>query len=234
MIVLHYTGMTIRLRRFGVSPRAAAKFPPTTLCSRTAGSCKWSRKAGGRGMPERPRGPGRPTSTPARSGSKSPTRGTTTAIRIFPARQIAAVTALCRSILTRYTIPTDPGLGHSDIAPARKRDPGEKFPWRTLCEFGHRPLGQTHPAHRQWGAAGARLPGRRRFGTADRAGRIRLRRADQRLYDSVTLEAVSALQRHFRPQRIDGICDTSTRSTLRDLLAQRDRPRNLAGRAPQL
>src|SRR6266404_7862501 len=54
----------------------------------------------------------------------------------FPRRQIAAVTALCRSILTRYRIPPHRVLGHSDVAPARKRDPGEKFPWRLLAGSG--------------------------------------------------------------------------------------------------
>ena len=50
----------------------------------------------------------------------------------FPKRQIAAVTALCRSILTRHPIQPTRVLAHSDVAPARKQDPGEKFPWRTL------------------------------------------------------------------------------------------------------
>src|ERR1700744_2873122 len=54
----------------------------------------------------------------------------------FPKRQIAAVTALCRSIQTRNTIPPVRVLAHSDVAPERKQDPGEKFPWRTLYESG--------------------------------------------------------------------------------------------------
>src|SRR5579872_4764927 len=57
----------------------------------------------------------------------------------FPKRQIAAVTALCRSIQTRYAIPPVRVLAHSDVAPSRKQDPGEKFPWRTLHDsaIGH-------------------------------------------------------------------------------------------------
>src|ERR1700734_1103799 len=54
----------------------------------------------------------------------------------FPKRQIAAVTALCRSIQTRNTIPPSRVLAHSDVAPSRKQDPGEKFPWRTLWDSG--------------------------------------------------------------------------------------------------
>jgi N-acetylmuramoyl-L-alanine amidase len=45
----------------------------------------------------------------------------------FPRRQIAAVTTLCRSILTRHDVPADRVLAHSDVAPARNVDPGEKF-----------------------------------------------------------------------------------------------------------
>src|SRR5215831_19979015 len=54
----------------------------------------------------------------------------------FPKRQIAAVTALCRSIQTRNAIAPARVLAHSDVAPARKQDPGEKFPWRTLANSG--------------------------------------------------------------------------------------------------
>lgn len=54
----------------------------------------------------------------------------------FPTRQIAAVTALCRSIFTRHTIPPMRVLAHSDVAPSRKQDPGEKFPWRVLHDSG--------------------------------------------------------------------------------------------------
>src|SRR5579885_1743663 len=57
--------------------------------------------------------------------------------RDFPLRQIAAVISLCRSILTRRgPISADRVLGHSDVAPARKQDPGERFPWQLLSESG--------------------------------------------------------------------------------------------------
>ena len=55
----------------------------------------------------------------------------------FPLRQTAAVIALCRSIITRRgPISADRILAHSDVAPARKQDPGEKFPWGLLSESG--------------------------------------------------------------------------------------------------
>lgn len=54
----------------------------------------------------------------------------------FPARQIDAVAALLKSIRTRHIIPAARILGHSDVAPMRKEDPGEKFPWRRLADEG--------------------------------------------------------------------------------------------------
>jgi len=49
-------------------------------------------------------------------------------------------------------------------------------------------------------------------------------------YDSATHEVVTAFQRHFRPERVDGVSDASTRATLADLLTHRNRPRNIAAR----
>jgi N-acetylmuramoyl-L-alanine amidase len=54
------------------------------------------------------------------------------------------------------------------------------------------------------------------------------------IYDSVMHDLVSAFQRHFRQERIDGVTDESTRTTLRDLLATRGRVRTIAGRTRDL
>lgn len=54
----------------------------------------------------------------------------------FPEAQIVALIALCRDILERHRIPARNIVGHSDIAPERKRDPGELFPWRRLSVAG--------------------------------------------------------------------------------------------------
>jgi N-acetylmuramoyl-L-alanine amidase len=54
----------------------------------------------------------------------------------FAAPQIAALIDLAGGILARHPIPPSRVLGHSDVAPARKQDPGELFPWRHLAEFG--------------------------------------------------------------------------------------------------
>ena len=149
----------------------------------------------------------------------------------FPKRQIAAVTALCRSIQTRHTIAPARVLAHSDVAPARKQDPGEKFPWRTLYEsgVGHwvKPapivnFGQVLAPGSRGDAVVALQKSLREYGYGIEA---------KGEFDSNTLEVVTAFQRHFRPERVDGHADPSTRSTLQELLAGRGRAGTMAARA---
>ena len=56
--------------------------------------------------------------------------------RPFPRVQVEAVIALCRDILSRHEIPARNVVGHSDVAPMRKEDPGELFPWAWLAAQG--------------------------------------------------------------------------------------------------
>ena len=117
------------------------------------------------------------------------------------------------------------------VAPARKQDPGEKFPWRTLHDsgVGHwvKPAPLTEqgpmfsPGHRDAEIAALQASLREYGYGLDPNG----------IFDNSTYEVVTAFQRHFRPQRVDGVCDASTRKTLEDLLIHRGRPRNIAARA---
>ena len=118
----------------------------------------------------------------------------------FGYRPIGALAALCRQILNRHFIPAWRVLGHSDVAPARKDDPGELFPWEKLAGEG---IGL-------WPAPGGD-PG-------DAAVPALLARYG---YDpDVPLEkSVTAFQRHFRPSRVDGIADRETRTMLSGLVA---------------
>jgi N-acetylmuramoyl-L-alanine amidase len=149
----------------------------------------------------------------------------------FPKRQIAAVTALCRGIQTRHAIAPVRVLAHSDVAPSRKQDPGEKFPWRTLSDSG---VGHwVEPAPFVEGGAVLALGDR-----SDAVAAIQEALAKygygisvNSIYDSVTHEVVKAFQRHFRPERIDGVVDESTRRTLLELIAQRGGVRTRAARA---
>jgi len=66
--------------------------------------------------------------------------------RPFPEAQIAAVIALLADIRGRWTVEDGRILGHSDVAPARKQDPGELFPWKRLAEAGHGVWADADPA----------------------------------------------------------------------------------------
>jgi N-acetylmuramoyl-L-alanine amidase len=136
----------------------------------------------------------------------------------FPLRQIAAVIALCRGIMLRREVPAHRVLAHSDVAPSRKKDPGEKFPWHSLANSGVGHWVQPAPIVR-----GEAL----KLGTINDSVRD-LQQALARYgygipingkYDGATMEVVTAFQRHFRPARVDGIADHSTLVTLQALLA---------------
>jgi N-acetylmuramoyl-L-alanine amidase len=138
----------------------------------------------------------------------------------FPDRQIAAVIALCRDILTRRPMRPDRVVAHSDVAPSRKQDPGEKFPWARLhaAGIGHwvepAPVGEARGLARgDSGPAVTELQGlfaKYGYGIAS------IGQFDQPMHDVVV-----AFQRHFRPARVDGIADASTVETLGRLLAAR-------------
>lgn len=148
----------------------------------------------------------------------------------FPKRQIAAVTALCRGILTRTAIPPARVLAHSDVAPARKQDPGERFPWQTLHDsgVGHwvRPAKITNGPLLALGDRGDAVTAMQKS-LSDYGYGVEV----SGNYDSATHEVVMAFQRHFRPERVDGVSDASTRATLQELLLHRNRPRSIAARA---
>src|SRR5216683_3065519 len=143
----------------------------------------------------------------------------------FPLRQIAASISLCKSIITRRgPISADRILGHSDVAPARKQDPGEKFPWGLLSESGVGHWVRAAPLDLE----GTGLKPGDRGESATRLQRT-LRSygygiAETGTYDDATREVVTAFQRHFRQARVDGIADPSTLLTLRALIETRPAP----------
>lgn len=139
--------------------------------------------------------------------------------RPFAEAQIDAVIALCRDIVGRLQIAPQRVLGHSDVAPGRKTDPGEFFPWARLAAAGIGHIVAPEPIGRDRGlcvgdegAAVAELQGLlRRYGYVfDAAGGV---------YCEATAQTVAAFQRHFRPARVDGVGDFSTVATLERLEA---------------
>lgn len=139
--------------------------------------------------------------------------------RAFPDEQIHSVIALSKDICARHGIPAERVLAHSDIAPRRKSDPGELFPWSSLAAAG---VGH-------W-VAPSSIGGGRFLSEGDRGEPVEALQAMLALYgygieitghyDTNTRSVVEAFQRHFRQSRVDGIADASTVTTLRDLLSE--------------
>jgi N-acetylmuramoyl-L-alanine amidase len=136
--------------------------------------------------------------------------------RPFPDAQIAAVIELIADIRSRWMVEDDKIVGHSDIAPDRKDDPGELFPWKRLAEAGHG-LWVEPPA-----APGAPLAeGEEGAGVfALQAGFTRLGYdcAPSGRFDAHTTAVVRAFQRHWVQTRFDGTADGDTRARLIALL----------------
>ncbi len=138
--------------------------------------------------------------------------------RDFPEPQVSAVISLCRGILERHPIPPERVLGHSDVAPLRKEDPGERFPWQRLHEAG---IGHWVPPEPIDGGPMLRRGDR---GEAVLTLQKKFREYGYGLdaeaeFGAETEAVVRAFQRHFRPARLDGIADASTLATLSRLAA---------------
>ncbi len=116
--------------------------------------------------------------------------------RPFPKAQIAAAVALCTAIRARHAMPAKAIIGHSDVAPARKTDPGELFPWAQLAGHGLGIWPEAAP-HRPVDPAMA-IDGLRTIGY----------RLD--LPHTLPVHLIAAFQRHWRPQRVDGGLDRQT------------------------
>ncbi len=117
----------------------------------------------------------------------------------YPQQQIAALIELCHDILARHPaiVPRNV-VGHSDIAPTRKIDPGLRFPWKTLADAGIGP----------WPHAAAPIEG---------DVQAALRRVGYTA-DVPVHEIVATFQRRYRPGKTDGVADPETRALIAGLL----------------
>jgi N-acetylmuramoyl-L-alanine amidase len=132
--------------------------------------------------------------------------------RPFPDTQIDALTELSREILARHRIPPARVLGHSDVAPVRKQDPGELFPWARLARSGiglwpDEPDFDPEAEIFEPGAEGPEIAAfqeslvRYGYGLTP-SGR----------HDDESVSVLRAFQRHFRPAGIDGRIDPQCRA----------------------
>lgn len=137
----------------------------------------------------------------------------------FPKQQIDAVIELSRGILERHAIPAARVLGHSDVAPARKQDPGELFPWQRLALKG---VGRFIDPGSVEPVAGQDI------GPGDTGWQIQEFQNNLRAFgysmettgafDEVTVITTLAFQRHFRPEAMNGLGDLHTQELLRTYL----------------
>ncbi len=118
--------------------------------------------------------------------------------RPFPAAQMAALADLAQGILKRWPIPARNVIGHSDVAPRRKQDPGELFDWYWLAERG---IGL-------WPRPGQK-----------RVGEVTALLADYGYDVADPKAALVAFQRHFRPLSCDGVADAESLALLNGLMA---------------
>jgi N-acetylmuramoyl-L-alanine amidase len=123
----------------------------------------------------------------------------------FTDPQMEALIDLSRGIFARHAIMPARVVGHSDVAPARKEDPGELFPWKCLSEYGIGvwPAGGFDALPESFEQALSRFG----YGIAPEV-------------DVPTQKVIAAFQRHFRPARIDGGWDEECGRLLAALLAQ--------------
>lgn len=137
----------------------------------------------------------------------------------FPDAQMTALEELCASILTRHAVEPRNVVGHSDVAPLRKQDPGELFDWNRLASKG---IGVAVPAWSDQTTSGS---------AASCQSPVQIAELQRKLaawgygleatgeLDDLTLACISAFQRHFRPRRVDGKADSDTVGVLDQLLA---------------
>ena len=136
--------------------------------------------------------------------------GHTCGYRPFPDEQIEALVPLLHRIVKDYDIPRANVVGHSDIAPQRKLDPGELFPWERLAEYR---LALPRPEKLELGDP---------FDN-DGSFYLALERYGYDISDGK--KAVEAFQRRWRPEKIDGEIDGQIRAILFRLLLDRDQGR---------
>jgi N-acetylmuramoyl-L-alanine amidase len=136
----------------------------------------------------------------------------------FAPAQIARVIALVADIVARNRLDPARVFAHSDVAPARKMDPGERFPWKEFFNQGFGTWVEPEPVSADsglaYGDSGADVAA-----VQDLLGCVGFRIPPGGTFDETTQHAITAFQRHWRPERVDGRADRSTVATMRRLVA---------------
>ncbi len=130
----------------------------------------------------------------------------------YPEGQIAAVIELCQGILARWPIPQARIVAHSDIAPDRKEDPGEHFPWKQLADAGVGLWPAEKPPVEPWMTHGAAIgdAGITVDGLREALAEIGYKVERAGPFDESLAAVVRAFQRRWRPLRVAGLGDVET------------------------
>ena len=212
MLVLHYTGMTTARRRWSgcaIPPPVSApiivveengviwRLVPENRRAFHAGVSCWE---------------GERDLNAVSLGIEIVNPGHEWGYREFPDVQMASVEALCADLISRHSIPAHRVVGHSDIAPDRKTDPGELFDWPRLARAG---IGIWPPANAS--EPECKIDRAQSLDDLTAIGYC----ATERSMSS----ALIAFQRRFRPSRCDGRLDAETAARLSEVRAAFDRAR---------
>jgi N-acetylmuramoyl-L-alanine amidase len=130
----------------------------------------------------------------------------------YPEGQVQSVMALVKAIMTRHGLDRQHVIGHSDLAPSRKPDPGEKFPWQRLADAGLSIWPKPGPEDGNQtvvfdtlGALDARL-----VAMQGSLSEIGYGVTNNGTYDATLKDIIRAFQRRFRQSKADGIIDVET------------------------
>jgi N-acetylmuramoyl-L-alanine amidase len=130
----------------------------------------------------------------------------------YPKAQIDALVDLVKDIVARHQIRPDRILGHSDIAPLRKVDPGPTFPWKRLADEGLIPWPEATAVMERRACYEAGLPDIAWFQVKLEQHGFAIPKSGE--LDAVTKQVLAAFQMKYRPARYDGTPDAETAAIL--------------------
>lgn len=138
----------------------------------------------------------------------------------FPEDQINAVVHLLREIMARHDLSPARIVGHSDVAPGRKLDPGEAFPWSVLADYGVALAPKC-----AIGRGGAVVLSRGDAGDAVAVLQKKLAAIGYGVgvtgaFDQITHDCVHAFQARYRQAEVSGVVDEETRTIIDDIAGQ--------------
>ncbi|TNE66399.1 MAG: N-acetylmuramoyl-L-alanine amidase [Alphaproteobacteria bacterium] len=139
--------------------------------------------------------------------------------RPFPEKQVESLLLLLAEVRSRHTIPAGRYLGHSDIAPARKTDPGELFPWARLAAHGFGLWSRLDGSDTRL-VAGAEPMAEMTNRLNKQLAIVGYHIGDNDSYGAGTEPLLRAFQAHWRPETVSGLYDHGTAAILRDIATQ--------------